>query len=304
MLSDLHLNESNPSFRSDQIIDTSLSKLKTILEYAKNNDVECILQAGDWHNKPRGYKLLENEIKLLQDNPIPIPIYCVYGQHDMYFRSKKFTNLNILNELGLVKVLTNNPIEINNVRIYGESWGDSFEYELDHYFTNILVTHKNIGEKPLFINHDYTNVYEFVKQHNFDLILCGDIHRYFLIDDNKKYIINAGTLVRNNIDDFIHTQKNNAFIVDISSIIESVTPVEIIKYNNDILSEMYEKNRSVKELFKDMKKTVSEEIKSIDFLLSNQLIKSLSLKERIVEITKQYNSNQRIIDFIDKLIGE
>ena len=57
LLSDMHLMERNPVCRLDNIEITQFDKLSYILEYAAINGLP-ILQAGDFFDRPRCYKVL------------------------------------------------------------------------------------------------------------------------------------------------------------------------------------------------------------------------------------------------------
>ena len=105
-ISDLHLSDKCPAARRDQYDQTALRKFEFVLKTAYKEEA-VILQAGDFFNSPRSWHLLADVMELIRK--YEVEIYCVYGQHDQYFRSSasdSATNLGILIKSGLVNNLS------------------------------------------------------------------------------------------------------------------------------------------------------------------------------------------------------
>jgi len=194
LISDLHISLEQPIGRLDNVAVISFHKLNIVLEYARKINA-VVVQAGDFVDKPRSWFLLPMLTSCLMK--YKIPIYCVAGQHDVYMyneETKDNTTLGVLAKAGLVHILNEHPVEIRNVRIYGASHGQEIPVP-DDGLVNILVVHEPIAME--WAGVDYIDAEVFLKEHKeYDYILCGDIHRKFLIQKNGRTILNTGPMVR------------------------------------------------------------------------------------------------------------
>jgi len=161
------------------------------------------LQAGDFFNRPRSWFLLPKIIEILK--LYNAKIFAVIGQHDSYMYSQESfdgTSLGILRKVGLINLLGAKPINFRcaeSVHIYGVNWGDDVPKVIDEEALNILVVHKSISTCELWPGHKYDPASSFLKKHkDFDLILCGDIHKKFIVESKSysRLICNTGTLLR------------------------------------------------------------------------------------------------------------
>jgi len=210
LLSDLHLLWQNPEARLDNLVESQFSKLEFVWSYAKEIGA-TILQAGDWHNTPRGYGLLSKEIDLL--NKYKVDSFSIFGQHDTYFYSEETrnaTSLGILEKAGLVSILGNSSLKLlddrRTIQICGVSYGQDIPEISMGADLNILVIHAPIAEKALWSGHDYMDARKFSDEHSkFDLILCGDIHKKFCIEEDGQIICNTGCMIRKSVDLWNHT---------------------------------------------------------------------------------------------------
>jgi len=191
LISDLHLIDRPIFSRKDDTYQTQFEKLKFIFDYAKKNDIEYIFQAGDMFDKPRSYRLLEDFMELL--SKYSFSVYCVSGQHDMLFRNIKNTNMSILNKTGYLKILNDQPVFIDSVFIYGQSWNQKDIPKVnDKTQKNLLVAHSPIALEKNYHGH---NLVDFQKLKDFRFVLCGDIHKEFFKDN----ILNTGPMLRKDI---------------------------------------------------------------------------------------------------------
>ena len=212
-LADLHLSWENPMARTDDVAIEQFSKLRYVLDYCNEDPTNRILIiAGDMFDRPRSWYLLPKVIELLKQYP-SVRIYAIFGQHDTYLYSettRKNTNLGILEEAGLVTILGEKPFciasseitakqpSINYLRIYGCHFGQKVPTIIEHKKPiNILVIHAPIANKELFPGHEFTGAKSFLRKHkDFDLIICGDIHRQFFVHLGDRIIVNPGPMVR------------------------------------------------------------------------------------------------------------
>ena len=139
-----------------------------------------------------------------------VEIYCVFGQHDQYMYShdtRSATNLGILAEMGLVTILDEEPLQVAGgmLTLYGSGEGEKVPKIHNANKNRILVIHESISDRPLWPGHDIIQAKRFLLQNkDFDLILCGDIHRQFLIQLGDRAILNTGPMVRKTVDLWDH----------------------------------------------------------------------------------------------------
>ncbi len=153
LLSDVHLLYDNPIARKDIARETQLEKILFVLKYASSIKA-VILQAGDMFDKPRSWRVLSSIIPILTD--YKVPIYSVFGQHDMYLYSeenKNATSLGVLASTGYVKLLDHyvysfyEAEKATTINIYGCSYGQEVPVpsaKKSRGKRNILVIHRPI----------------------------------------------------------------------------------------------------------------------------------------------------------------
>lgn len=215
MLSDIHATGKNPVARKDDILQAFLDKFEFILNYAEDN--QCIiLQAGDFFHRPRDWRLLSLVMDLL--DVYRVPIYTIYGQHDMYLYSDvedSPTTLSILHKAGYVNILGKVPVQEDNIRVYGCSWGSKVPKPKKGH--NILVIHAGIAATNLYPGHDYKTPNAFLMRHpKYNLVLAGDVHRQFIETYSGRTLVNTGPMMRYDGSKYNMKHKPCAYIWDTS----------------------------------------------------------------------------------------
>jgi hypothetical protein len=123
----------------------------------------------------------------------------VRGQHDIYMRSEPSpTTVLVLSQAGVVQLLDNTTVGIaDGVAVTGCPYGGTPILPTKSMATNILVIHAPISDVPIPMMPDYTDAKKFAEKHrDYQLILCGDIHRHFLIQTKYNTILNTGPMIR------------------------------------------------------------------------------------------------------------
>jgi DNA repair exonuclease SbcCD nuclease subunit len=178
-ISDMHLSSTQPVARIDDAPAACFKKFRWLLKAAIQHNA-VIVQAGDLFHGPRDWEALNEVTMALRE--YAVPFFTVYGQHDMYMRSKKarpYTAMGQLAAAGLVTILGTVPAP--------EPSG------LD----NILVRHAPIYTEALFNGHEYIDaVHTLGRLDGYRLILCGDIHRSFFVQKGPRAIFNTGPFFR------------------------------------------------------------------------------------------------------------
>jgi len=216
LVSDLHATLKTPENRKDNIKKTFHEKFLFIIKYAIKN--KCIiLQAGDFCNQPRDWQLMSFVISTLKK--YKPKIYTIFGQHDSYKRANvedSPTVLSILNKAGLVEILDKEPVKIKNIFLYGCGWEKEVPEVKDKNAFNILVIHSSISTKSIFPKQNFEQHKYFLRKHpDFNLILAGDIHRFFLYKNKKnRIILNTGPFLRLEATEYNLTHKPLFYIFD------------------------------------------------------------------------------------------
>ena len=82
---DWHYTDKTPSCRIDDYPTVLKNKIKSILNIAYKENVAAILQPGDLTDTPfLSYSAYRELYNMFED----IPIYTIYGQHDLRYRNK------------------------------------------------------------------------------------------------------------------------------------------------------------------------------------------------------------------------
>ena len=207
LVSDLHLTGRTPVSRKDNFPDTQFGKMVEIQSIAQKNEA-IVLQAGDFFDSFNpSYGLVRRYIDLLATGDINCCKWSVIlGQHDMYMwnlDSVERTPLAVMESAGAVRIIRGEDrcYSHENVMLYGCSWGQEIpEPDKEYDGCNVLVIHRNIGDKVLFPGHELINPKRFLKKHEgWDLVLCGDYHFPFEAKFGNALIINTGVISRKSI---------------------------------------------------------------------------------------------------------
>jgi len=223
LLSDVHLLENKPVSRLDDTANTVFRKLTQVFSYARKEGVHCILQAGDLFDVSRSWSLLSRCLGYFLSNS-DVPVYCVYGQHDLYmgsWESRERTILGSLDKAGLVGILGPEGVIIGESVVFGSSYGQGIPKipaSLDFCGCAILVVHRRIAVDPEWYGDvDYQDARDFLRKHSqFDLILCGDAHQAFLYQGNGRTICNAGPMLRREAVESMFKHNPQFFVYDTS----------------------------------------------------------------------------------------
>ncbi len=210
LLSDCHATNEKPVGRIDtDMLSVGLGKLEQVFEYAEKNNIQSIIQAGDFVDIKRNWELLSALTRFLEKwKKKGINLYSILGQHDSYYHSmsNEKTILGILISAGLITRLTKEPrygfkdITLNpkeKINFYGASYGEEIPKVITKGL-NILVIHKQILMSKIF-NQQEGHIYAptFLKENeDYDLILTGDAHQKFSFNIGKRIICNTGVMMR------------------------------------------------------------------------------------------------------------
>jgi DNA repair exonuclease SbcCD nuclease subunit len=243
-LGDLHIRNTVPVNRTDNFIKTLFGKLRFIYNYCVDNNVQAILLPGDVFNTPiQTYPILIRTLNLFHGVPYAnIKICACYGQHDLLFHNKtnRDVALNVM-ESGKAVTILDKPAIYKDAVIYGCHYGDEIPEITTKGCLNILVIHKMIiAEKKLWDKQEgHVKSSSLLRNHNFDLIVSGDNHNTFQDNYRNRYLVNAGSLMREKIDQESH--KPCFFIYDSDEPTNKVEKIYIpIQPFNEVFKEKEE----------------------------------------------------------------
>ena len=297
LLSDIHLLWDNPIGRLDNAHEAQLRKLKFVLDWAEENEA-TILQAGDFFDRPRSWYLLPEIMGLV--GKYKVDWFMIFGQHDVYLYSQETrsaTSLGILEKAGLVHILDESPIRIADdrglIKLYGVSYGQSVPKVQDDSSLNILVIHAPIAEKALWPGHDYMDATKFLNEHkDFDIILCGDIHRKFLIKEEGRVICNTGCMIRKSVDLWDHRP---CFFVYNTGKRFQIEEIEILHEPSEIVlsREHIDKSERIDAMLDKFVQSVGEEFEAdVDFVSS------------LWKFVSENKVNQEVINVLSEVMGK
>jgi len=258
LISDTHIRGDIPVGRTVDFLDQQFEKWVFILEYfSKMPAPKYIVQAGDlWHRPNPSFTLMNKYLALFRD--YGVKILGVLGQHDLLMRDSdvRRTVIGTMEMLDLYHRLSpDTPFLLKNfqtnkdydVALWGVSYGEAEIPVPVDGIMNILVIHDMIGNRPLYPGHKLTLAHRFLCKHEgFDLILCGDYHYPFLVENKGRSIINTGCLLRMTRDERDMKRSPCFYVFDTES--RNLMEVEIPSVPYDVAFDLTEKAKSYPDL--------------------------------------------------------
>ena len=304
LLSDLHLSWDNPIVRMDDLREVQFEKLRFVFDWVKRHGEPTILQAGDFFNSPRSWYTLPVVIDLLNEyvyHEHSFQIMGIYGQHDTYLYSettRDATNLGVLNKIGLVDIscTRRERSTLDNSAIVGCNYGEEVSSKdlsfLKNHETKILIIHAPISTAPLFPGHEITHADKFLEKHpEFDLILCGDIHRDFIIERKGRFIVNCGSMLRREATEFNFTHKPHFLVYDTED--RTIEKVEIP--HEPAVRVLSREHIEQKEQTETMLEDFIESVGIGD-------VESVSFTDKLWVFIKENKIEQEIVDILSKVM--
>lgn len=288
---DLHITSNPPIFRVDNYLETSLNKLRWIVEFA-NKNWATILIAGDlFENLRVGYKVVNRVIEILKESKFGV--IATPGQHDKYYHNEN------LHDTPIYNVAQSKAI---NLLGYGEIIGAKdpifclgHDYPEDLILkaetsNGILLAHRCVtkGTPPFFLK-DANDAKTFLhKFKNFKFIVTGDYHVPFIFREENRILINCGTMLRSDKDQIkflpqvhlLDTKKDK-----VKTFYIPIKPAEtVFDFNLISISDKSNFSEEVEELLQ----TISED-GTPNFLVNlDKVCKKSKLNERTSKIISNY----------------
>ena len=201
---DWHYTNKTPASRIDDYQQALEDKIKFIFSVALKEKVDRIIQPGDFTDTPfLDYNNYIRLLNLISDGDIPI--YTIFGQHDLKYRNKGNTPLDALHHSLDGFYVDFEYASFDELDMYGVSYGEEIPKIKHPNKFNILVIHKMLlHKKEEEWQEDYDLGIDFLNKHKFNLIVSGDNHQSFFVEKNKRFLINCGSLMRSTIEQIDH----------------------------------------------------------------------------------------------------
>ncbi|MAF51026.1 MAG: hypothetical protein CMH64_02950 [Nanoarchaeota archaeon] len=240
--SDWHVRGTKPICRTDDYIEAQTKKIKFILSLAEKYDCP-ILIAGDLGHKPIwGDKLLNYFIDILNRFP-SVKIYTICGQHDLInHRLDKWEEggIGLLNRKKCIKVLTKEYKDISPFS-YNDALLDSNK--------SISLVHKMIiksQEDKLWDRQEADHAKKLLKKlSGSKLIVTGDNHQSFVIEQNNRLLVNAGSIMRMSANQVDHKPSIYLWYADNNSVERVYLPITGNVINRDHIDVVKERNQRI-----------------------------------------------------------
>ncbi|MFH1731581.1 MAG: hypothetical protein ABIF82_08010, partial [Planctomycetota bacterium] len=177
--------------------------------------------------------------------------------------------------------------------IYGAWWGEDIPVPREGKL-NILLMHKMVLQKKLWLGQtDFVYARDLLKNHlEFDLFVTGDNHQAFVEEDNGRYVVNCGSLMRANIDQVDHKPKVYIYDTEKRNLEEIFLKVVPVKKVLDVKKAEVQKERDERlELFIANLKQ-GEKGTTFDFI------------DRLYEVMGDKKVDQEIREIIEEALGK
>jgi len=206
LLPDIHLRSSNPENRIDNYEESLWEKLRYIWDYPYKTKTTrppdlVFLQPGDFFDGPIQSNAL---LSRCFNNLAHRTIYTVWGQHDLKYRTKGNTVLDVLMSGEIVEFRAFGTLT-KQVVLYSCSYDEKIPVITTPDDLNILLIHKMIVEEKIWEGQvEYTWANTILRQTKFDLIVSGDNHQSFIVESKNRLLVNCGSLMRIRKDQINH----------------------------------------------------------------------------------------------------
>lgn len=210
---DTHIRGSNPKSRKDNYLESLKLKFKEILDAVDTNQIDYVLFGGDLFDRPDiSPSVVKDFLSILKN--MPLPIYTVLGNHDIYGHNPETVNrtiLGILDTIGVLKLVNmNEKLYLKKDDVTLQLSGCPYYYDIDSsdgregYLVDksecnysIHMVHGFLLDRPFVEGIPYTLIDDIAFRTEADITLCGHYHTGFGVKEiGGKYFINPGSLSR------------------------------------------------------------------------------------------------------------
>lgn len=209
-ITDTHLRYYAPRSRTDLFFETLVKKMEEIGDIIQRENVTALLHGGDLFDRPDAQIAVAGKFASILMN-YGVPIYIISGNHDSFGQNPSTIDrsmLGLLASLGVVHLLDNESVLLEEGDLHVEVHGTPFHFDLDrdpkNYFYerdpradySLQLVHGFLLDRPFIKGIHFTLIDE-IENTNADLVLAGHYHSGFPVTTRKgTTFINPGSLVR------------------------------------------------------------------------------------------------------------
>jgi len=209
-VTDTHLRGVAPRNRTDDFVATVKAKLQEVVALANELQVAAVLHGGDVFDVPMPGLAATGEFAAVLRS-LEAPLYVVPGNHDLHGQnpaSLMRTLLGFLGRWGVVRILDNNPVYLDDGHVRVQVSGAPFHFAIDDGGRDYIVKKQNC-DVAIHICHGalldrsfgpmvkYTLIDDIASLTEADYTLSGHYHLgYADVCRDGKWFLNPGALVR------------------------------------------------------------------------------------------------------------
>ena len=228
LMADPHIRPDTPVCRTDDFFLAMSKKLDFILNLSKENDCPILL-AGDLGHKSQWPNwLLEWFISKAKG----YNIIAIVGQHDLPNHKISLfekSGMGVLNAAGVIQTIFEEKW-YDDILIHPFPYGKEIEHvkPINKPMHQIAMTHQMIIEnKVLWPDQTAPKGHQILKQYpEFSLILSGDNHNAFTVEQDGRWLVNPGSLMRTTTDQENHKPRVYLWFAETNEIEPVYLPIE------------------------------------------------------------------------------
>lgn len=203
LTADWHLREDTPICRKDNFEVTQWKKVDFISDLQRQHDC-VVLHAGDLFDywKPSPYLLSQTILHL------PRKFYTVYGNHDLPQHDMLLQRKSGVYTLYAAKALNILPFfHYNQFKYYNFE----FPFETEYPIEGVVAIHQMVYQHELpwpgctdYRANELISAWKKKMEPSYKVLLTGDNHKSFVVEDQGIVLVNPGSLTRQKADQIDH----------------------------------------------------------------------------------------------------
>jgi len=204
LAADWHWREDQPQCRTDDFMQTQIKKALFVKDICEKHDIPLLI-AGDvfdfWKPSPELLSIV------LRSMPYFI---CIPGQHDLPRH-----NIDLFHKSGLsvmmesrkahVILMQGEERHLEDFTVFGYPYGEypKARRRRRNEKPSICMLHTQISDRQRMF--ETRNAYDVLEElTGYDLILSGDNHAQFFVEENNRILLNPGSITRQDADQIEH----------------------------------------------------------------------------------------------------
>jgi DNA repair exonuclease SbcCD nuclease subunit len=203
--SDWHIRSKPPVSRIDDYLKAQWHVIEELVDFAVSQGSSLIVAGDVFHTAKPTLQLV---MQLIDALDLSHNIYAIPGQHDLPGHLLSRVNesgIGLLHKCGSIKQMEGSVI-INDTEVHLFPYGTELKpLEEVNCEWNMAVCHTLVTNDPNSKMEGAQSARKFLKKmKGYDLVVVGDNHKTFMIEDNGRYLISPGSLLRTNADQMDH----------------------------------------------------------------------------------------------------